>query len=74
MTWGLKRFSCFSPIGLSVAGAAVHHIGQLCCAALITGSSSVLAYLPIMLLCSLVTGTLTGSLCIVVYRRINNHS
>ena len=74
MTRGLKRFSCFSPVGLSVAGAAVHHIGQLCYAALITGSASVLAYLPIMLLCSLVTGTLTGSLCIVVYRRINNNS
>lgn len=74
LSWGLKRFSCFSPIGLSVAGAAAHHIGQLCCAALITGSASILAYLPIMLLCSLLTGTLTGSLCILVYRRIRNDS
>ena len=74
LSWGLKRFSCFSPIGLSVAGAATHHIGQLCCAALITGSSSILSYLPIMLICSVVTGIVTGSLCIMVYRRIKNNS
>lgn len=74
ISWVLKRFSFFSPIGLSVAGAAAHHIGQLCCASLITGSPSILAYLPVMLLCSLLTGTLTGSLCIMVYRRIKNNS
>ena len=74
LSWGLKQFPCFSPIGLSVAGAATHHIGQLCCAALITGSSSVLSYLPVMLVCSIVTGILTGSLCILVYRRIKNNS
>lgn len=66
----LRKNKAFSPIGLSVAGAAMHHIGQLTCAALITGSSSILAYLPIMLLCSLVTGSITGSLCIFVCQRI----
>ena len=70
----LRNCKAISPIGLSIAGAASHHIGQLCCAALITGSSAILAYLPIMLLCSLVTGGLTGSLCIMVYRRIEKHS
>ena len=68
--WLLHKTKFFSPIGLSVAGAALHHVGQLTCAALITGSSSIFSYLPVMLLCSLVTGSITGLLCIVVYKRI----
>ena len=68
--WAMNKTKFFSPVGLSVAGAALHHVGQLICASLITGSSSVIAYLPIMLLCSLVTGTVTGLLCILVYQRL----
>ena len=68
--WFLSKRKAFSPIGLSVAGAALHHIGQLTCATLITGSSSIIAYLPVMLLCSLITGSVTGFLCIFVYQRM----
>lgn len=68
--WGLHKTKSFSPVGLSVAGAALHHVGQLFAAALVTGSFSVIAYLPVMLLCSVFTGFLTGTLCIFVYQRI----
>ena len=68
--WLFHKTKFFSPIGLSVAGAALHHVGQLTCAALITGSTSIIAYLPVMLLCSLVTGSVTGLICIFVYQRL----
>lgn len=68
--WLLHKTKFFSPVGLSVAGAALHHVGQLISAAFITGSTSVIAYLPVMLLCSLFTGTITGLLCILIYKRI----
>lgn len=68
--WALRKTNWFSPIGLSVTGAALHHVGQLTAAALVTGSSSIIAYLPVMLLCSLVTGSITGLICILVYQRI----
>ncbi len=74
LSWLLKHCRHFSPVGLSMAGAAAHHIGQIACAALITGSSAILAYLPILFLCSILTGAVTGSLCIMIYRKINNLS
>lgn len=74
LTWALKHGRLFSPIGLSMVGAAAHHIGQIACAALITGSTAIWAYLPILLLCSILTGAVTGSLCIMVYRKINKLS
>ena len=45
-----------------VLGAVAHSIGQLIAAAWITGTLSVWIYLPIMLVCSIITGFCTGSL------------
>lgn len=49
-----------SLIGISVAGAAAHNIGQICAAMLVLRSAYVAAYLPLLLLSSLVTGVTTG--------------
>lgn len=51
----------FSLIGISLAGAAAHNIGQISVAVLILGEWRLLVtYLPPLLLTSLGTGTLTG--------------
>ncbi len=47
-------------IGVSAASAAAHSIGQIAVAAIITGSSAVAGYLPLMLLFSIPTGVITG--------------
>lgn len=61
--WPLIRWEgrAISVIGLSVAGAAAHNIGQVAMAGLILQEPLLLlTYLPPLLLTSLGTGTLTG--------------
>ncbi len=52
----------FSTVGISIAGAIAHNLGQLATAALLIKHTAVFYYLPIMLLSSLPTGCLTGLL------------
>ncbi|MDD3269282.1 MAG: Gx transporter family protein [Syntrophomonadaceae bacterium] len=52
----------FSLLGISVAGAAAHNLGQLAMAALLIKHTGIFYYLPIMLLSSVPTGFLTGLL------------
>jgi uncharacterized membrane protein len=56
----LRYTDCFSLIGISLAGAVGHNIGQLLAAGLLLQSSSIVSYLPILLLASIPTGLLTG--------------
>ena len=41
-------------------GAVAHSIGQMAMAVLITGTPGLLVYLPIMIVCSIITGLFTG--------------
>lgn len=50
----------FSQVGVGVACAVMHNIGQLAVATVITGTASILHYLPFLLIFALVTGTVTG--------------
>ncbi len=61
--WLLKFWEgrVFSLIGISLAGAAAHNIGQIAVAVLLLGEPRLFfTYLPPLLLTSLATGTLTG--------------
>ena len=56
-----------SALGISAACAASHNLGQILCASfLLRGSGwinpSVFSYIPVLLLASLITGTITGIL------------
>lgn len=62
LTSTLNPSSRFSLLGISVAGAAAHNLGQLAMAALLIKHSAIFYYLPIMLVSSLPTGLLTGLL------------
>jgi len=55
-----KVLSGFSLIGISVAGAAAHNLGQLAMAAFLIAHVGIFFYLPIMLFSSIPTGIITG--------------
>jgi len=55
-----------SPIGVSVAGAALHNIGQILVACLLIKSWVVLLYLPVLLLIGIGTGAVIGILVLRV--------
>jgi heptaprenyl diphosphate synthase len=56
-----KKAPLFSVYGVSVLGAAAHNIGQICAAVVLLRSVYVAAYLPWLLIVSIVTGILTGA-------------
>ena len=56
----LRRSRHVGVIGVSVAGAVCHNIGQLLMACLMVESRALLGYLPILLISAAVTGLLTG--------------
>ncbi len=57
-----KAVALFSIYGVSILGAAAHHVGQIMVAMLVMHSGYVLAYLPYLLLVALFTGFATGAL------------
>ena len=63
-----KRLSVFSIYGVSILGAAAHNTGQVLAAALLLYSSYTVSYLPFMLVISIVSGFLTGSVSAAGFR------
>lgn len=62
----------FSLAGISMVGAAAHHIGQIGCAVLYLQTGAILSYLPLLLLLSIPTGWLTGMAASWVVRRLRH--
>lgn len=56
----LYLFSGFSVVGVSVAGAVFHNLGQLAMASLIIEHIGIFFYLPVLLLAAIPTGLFTG--------------
>lgn len=56
----LKKSSIFSIIGISVAGAVSHNIGQIIVAYLVVRTTGILFYVPILLLSAVIAGICTG--------------
>jgi heptaprenyl diphosphate synthase len=70
--WMMVRYEdrVFSVIGISMAGAAAHNIGQVAMAGLIMSEPLLMmTYLPALLLTGLATGLLTGVATMPVIRR-----
>lgn len=57
LKWEGKLFSFY---GISIAGAAAHNIGQIIAAIFILNSVYIVAYLPMLLICSFPLGFITG--------------
>ena len=61
LTIGLKRLLTKDQLWVAGAlGAVAHSVGQMAVAVALTGTPGLLAYLPVMVVCSIVTGLFTG--------------
>ena len=60
MAW-VKNIPWISVYGVSILGAAVHNIGQICAAIVLMQSVYIGAYLPWLLIVAIFTGCATGS-------------
>ena len=68
----LKRFDKVSVIGVSVAGAAMHNVGQILMAVIIMGTEQIAYYLPALAVSGTVSGILIGVVASLVIKRIKN--
>lgn len=60
-TIGLRKMLTMQQLWVAGAlGAVAHSLGQMAAAIAITGTPSLAMYLPVMILCSLITGVFTG--------------
>lgn len=64
------RGRAFSLLGISMVGAAAHHLGQIGCAALYLQTGAVVYYLPVLLALSVPTGLLTGVVAGMTMKRL----
>lgn len=66
----LKHTDCFSVIGISMAGAVGHNIGQLLAACLLLQNNAIFFYLPVLLVAGIPTGLFTGYVLKYLLERI----
>ncbi|MBP8598853.1 MAG: Gx transporter family protein [Selenomonas sp.] len=67
----LRRYRCFSLLGISAAGGFAHNLGQLLVASLVIGNPGLLLYLPILGPCGLLTGLLLGSCSQLMLKKLS---
>lgn len=72
--WILLRFEgkALSYLGISVAGAAMHNIGQIFIAIFWMGTSAVVAYLPLLLIMAIPLGLMTGLTASIFLSHLKN--
>lgn len=70
----VRYLPVFSIIGVSIAGAIAHNIGQILLAAWILQTKYILFYLPFLLLAGVPTGFLTGSAAGYLKKYLSNVS
>ncbi len=56
----LKRTNRLSIVGVSLSGGTMHNVGQLLAAGIILKTTSVIYYLPVLLVSGAITGIITG--------------
>ena len=66
----LKKTGLFSMFSVSVTGATAHNLCQVAVACLMLGSMSVISYLPVLMLWSLVFGCVTAVLAVAVMSKV----
>ncbi len=64
----LKARRWVSLFGVSIAGAALHNVGQILCAVILMKSAHIVAYLPLLLCSSILTGSLVAVLTLGINR------
>lgn len=70
LMWLLKKSRKFSHVGVSVAGALGHNVGQILTAMLLLETGGIIYYLPALCISGAVTGVLIGILGGILVKRI----
>ena len=70
----IKKKDSFSFIGIGIAGALMHNLGQLTVACLISGTPSLFGYGKYLMIFALITGAVTGSMLLLVMPGIDRIS
>ena len=68
----LLNVKSLSIIGVSIAGAVCHNLGQIAVAGFVLGTWSVIYYIPILSLCGAGCGLLTGLSSAMVLKRLKS--
>ena len=66
----LKKVDAFSTVGVSVAGAILHNVGQILMAMLLLGTAELGYYLIVLAITGTISGILIGSCGAVAIKRI----
>ncbi len=66
----LKKSHCFGVVGVSVSGGVFHNVGQILVAMAVLETSSLIYYLPFLLLSGLVAGIVIGLISGEIVRRL----
>lgn len=66
----LKKTGIFSVVGVSVAGAVFHNVGQLIVAAFLIENMNIMYYMPILIISGAVAGIVVGLLTAYIIRSI----
>ncbi len=69
----LMKIDKFSIVGVSVVGGVSHNIGQLIVAAILVQTSSLIYYLPILIIGGVIAGIIIGLLSARVMLLLNKH-
>ena len=70
----LYRRKFIGMTGVSVIGALLHNVGQLCAACLMTRSAAPLTYTPWLAIAAVVTGSAVGLLAALLIRRVGSRA
>lgn len=66
--WLIKKCNLFSMVGVSIAGAVSHNIGQIIAAVLILGTKEIGFYLPVLAVSGTVAGIFVGMVGILLLK------
>lgn len=69
-----RRTGLFSVTGVSICGGVFHNLGQIIVASVIIGNLKVFAYLPVLIISGVITGTIIGIVAALILRRIRGSS
>ena len=61
----------FSYLGLGIAGAVMHNLGQLIAACVVSGTFALINYGKYLLIFALITGSVTGTVLLVLMPRLS---
>ena len=64
------KLKLFSMIGVSIIGGIAHNVGQIIVAILYVNNTSLIYYLPVLMISGVISGTLIGILGALIIKRI----